>query len=110
MNRRGGHGYNRGGHYEGGGGGYHHGGGYNNRGGRGNYGGGNRGGYGGQGGGFSNQPQRPQMQALAPGSVVRLVTNDFKVTRSVDHGIIHNYSVDFLPGRVVQTSLSEQAL
>lgn len=50
------------------------------------------------------------MMDLAPGSVVRLVTNDFKVTRNTDHGIIHNYSVDFLPGKVVQSSLSEQAL
>ena len=42
--------------------------------------------------------------------VVRLVTNDFKITRSLDHGIIHNYSVDFLPGKIVQSGLSEQAL
>jgi len=30
---------------------------------------------------------------------VRLITNDFKITRHKDHGVIYNYRVDFAPGK-----------
>eukprot|EP00347_Sterkiella_histriomuscorum_P022852 403336910 len=49
---------------------------------------------------FQGQPQRSfqAFNAQSQPGVVRLVTNDFKITRNKDHGVIYTYSIDFIPG------------